>query len=182
MTEDIAELILEHGEDIFPYLRIRAEYCKNGSKGKVLLDSSPDLAILERGGFIKTEEKDGFVEVTVYDTPERWLYQPKELKKKIKEREEYIPKALAELVEMVGYPLDWLKNPAKYRSLFIRAKNKHGYQVIKRVAEDALNKDVEVSLPALLSDKGFHFYQNLPEKPTFQDRTTASDYKEEQIF
>lgn len=185
MTDDIATLILEHGESIFPYLKIRAQYAKEGRRGKVVVDTDENLTLLERSGFVKVNKLSTGYEVTLYEDESRWLYQPKNKKRKRAEDKPFIPPKLEELAELVGYPDDWQKNPGKYRSLYlkttqIRATHPELVSLVNKLKE----KKIEVTLPSLLSERGFKFYSSVSNKKTVthEDRVAAADYSEDQAF
>jgi hypothetical protein len=180
MDDEIADLILEHGEAIFPYLELRARYFKEGSKGRIPVSENPNLQLMERSGFIELEKNGDKLLAVLYNTPDRWLYQPKEKQRKTKEKEEYIPKELEKIAELIGYPDDWFKNPGKYRSLWFTARGKHSEMI--NIAEKVKEKEIQVELQVFLSFAGFNSIKKIVNKNAFQDRVQSADYSEDQLF
>jgi hypothetical protein len=160
MEDRLAELILEHDVILFPYLKMRAMYAKKGKNGKFKClateFSMETLELFYNSGYIRYDSSDDvYVEILLREDG-RWLCDPPETRSFVrKEAEEYIPKDLIKLAEIVGYPVDWANKPGKYRKLFFTLTNKHDEGTILSVAKFMKEAEPEWDLSNLLTTSYF---------------------------
>ena len=189
LRDEIKDLINQHGLEIWPYLQIRALHKKGYSvqltEGQI---EKEELDKLERSGFIKCEKSGKQIDVLIAQN-ERYLYQPPETPKyKRKVEVEYIPPLLEELGEIVGYPLDYVKNIGKYRKLLKGLTNQYTNDIIIKVAKFLEKKQPELSMNALLTRKWFKVFKKQMENPSKYEeykilgRVESANYGEEQPF
>jgi hypothetical protein len=120
MNKLLCELILEHGQDIFPYLYVRAK-CETFNLDKVAIEYPEiDYSVFERTGLLRVEGSD-----LVLREDGRWLCDPPEVKTATKKQSKvpYIPQIVQQLANIIGHPMDWAKNPQRYNGQ---------YQAVKR--------------------------------------------------
>ena len=161
MDDGLADLVLEHGVDLFPYLQMRAKYAKAGKNGVVVVRQADytmeTLDLFRDSGFIRYDYSHDsmLVSVTLREDG-RWLTDPPEVRKYTrKEKEEYIPKELEALCEMVGYPVDWATKLGKYRSLFFSLTASYDMDIIFSVAEFMRDNEPEWTVTQLLTKSFF---------------------------
>jgi len=143
------------------------------NSGFIRYDISPDFLIIQ-----VTLREDG-----------RWLCDPPEIRTIVrKEREEYIPKELIQLAEIVGYPIDWANKPGKYRKLFSSLTSIHDVGIIFSVAEYMRDVEPEWDLSNLLTTSYFsqiksEISKSEKKSPELKYRSrTDIDYTKEQPF
>jgi len=152
MDKDVAKLIDNYGQDIFPYLRLRAAF----SLGKQLPDlGEGELESLETSGFIS---RNGSNVILCKD--DRWLYQPPEVKQRIS-KDKWVNPKIEELASIIGYPDDWQHKQGKYLKMYSVAVKKYSHEVIMEVAQYLKKEDDdEVTLTRLLTDSWFRKYKH----------------------
>lgn len=154
MLDKLYQLILEHGERIFPYLEIRALHSTEGDGHEVKITadkySTRTLDQIADIGFIRYSVcGSGKLVVTVsegsiFNEDFRFLCDPPVIQKKVqkrvaarrnKEARDEPNRELVALVSKAGYPSDWVKSQNKYKHLFRTCVKKHGLETLKGFAE-----------------------------------------------
>jgi len=178
----LADLILEHDTEIFPYIKLRALYAKAKTdifKVEHAQISAEVINSLQISGLVKqTEKHDSFSMVTVLEQGKLMGYPKSKEPKKVKVRKEYIPQGLSALAEISGYPDDWEKNTGKYRSLYFSMVKKYPQPIMESVAQWTKKRHPEYKLNVILTDSWFHSLKSKMEAPqtTEKGRETSSGY------
>lgn len=180
MDSILAGLILEHGEQLLPYLKLRAYYVKNFNLGDRMptpdIISKSDIETLRVSGFIKEDSG----EITIFEN-DMWMGYPKEyIPKEKEEKEEYIPEQLEFLANQLGHPVDFYKNIGKYRKLYSLMIKKRSEEDIKQVVVCFLEeKQPDWDLRMILSDKSFNILLRKSRQP---DKYQEWDRQEQEYF
>lgn len=182
----LADLILEHGDAIYPYVKLRALHLKQRGGdyvevGKYQEISTSQLHALKVSGYVEYEsqekirlKKDG-----------KFLGYPEETVVYIRESEQYVPKELEKLTDIMGYPGDWEKNIPKYRKLYMSLASKVPSPIIESVAIWVAKEHSDYQLNLFLSEKCFRSLRSKMESPKSVktlSRTEASSYGEYTSF
>lgn len=134
MDKELAKLVIEHKEDLFPYLLIRSHYVY---EGKVTKDAANEeigqekLSILQDSGFIKV--LDGEV---LFEDEDGWFYLPR-TRRRPQRKQSNFDKQIDALARIVGIPPDLESQRGKYRSLYRKLLNEgYSYGKIETIAYD----------------------------------------------
>lgn len=189
MDREIKDLINEYGEDIFPYLKIRAKHTQGLT---ILIEkdfiSDEEIHTLCDSGFIRCADSDDNLLITLAETDERWLYQPKNQRVyERKDKTSYVPQNLIDLAEIVGYPVDWVNKSGKYLKNFNLLTSKVDLSIIKQVAKFTKETYPEYDLNTFLTNSWFLSLKSQMENPNKQTevggRVSSANYNEEdQLF
>lgn len=165
MNKEIAKLIKDHGESIFPYLKLRSAFTLGTDLEGIISDQ--DAEDLEVSGFITTNP------ITLFEG-QNWLYTPPEAKIKVK-KEPWIKREVVELAEIVGYPDDWHKDK-KYLTIYMKIIKSTPHNKLLQIANYLQKEQVEgATLGRLLTERWIKKYtrdmQDLESLNLTQDRT-----------
>ena len=138
--------------------------------------SDQQLSDLEVSGFIKIEDNDIHLKENG-----RWLCDPPEVKiRERKQSEDWIPTGLVQLVDIIGRPLDWIKNPKRYRQQYLNIKKKYSDNQLQEFANKIKDKvhivfDRENALGQFLSDRGIDMIKDYkpPKNKRLSDDNTG---------
>ncbi len=160
MLDTIYNLILQHGEAIFPYLEIRALHSTKGEGHEITipaekyktrtLDQIADIGLIRvvtcGDGMLKISVSEG----SIFNEDFRFFCDPPAVQKKVKKRlnsrrfvegNDSASKDLVDLVSKAGYPSDWVKSQNKYKHLFRTCVKKYSLATLKGFAEYLSNFD-----------------------------------------
>ena len=171
MSPEIAKLIIDYGESIFQYLRLRAGFSLN-NKLDVTIINQKDLDDLVISGFILKENGEYIIR------KDDWVYLPPQPPTK-KEQEQYIPKALVKLAETVGYPGDWGHQIKKYRARYFSMKKEFGDQELQETAEWVKEKYKEHNIQQLLTKTWYLGFRGEMRKSKEANKPKAKPVHEE---
>lgn len=150
MQNKLYELILDHGNDIFPYLEILAKHNKDGIKHEVVIEiekyDARTLDSLANIDLIRYVVSGSTYVITVsegdiFNDDFRFFCMPKKskVKQKIQSRrrtgDDEMPQEICDVVSKAGYPSDWVRNPNKYKTLYYNSCRIFGKKTIKDFAE-----------------------------------------------
>lgn len=182
MDKYLAELVLEHDLEIFPYIKLRALFAKaREDVFRVDYDqlSAQTLKSLEISGLVKQIEKhEAYALVTLVEQGKLMGYPKQKEVKKVKRRNDYIPRGLTTLAEICGYPDDWEKNTGKYRALYFAMVKNYPQPLMESVAQWTKKRHPEYKLNVILTATWFHSLKSKMESPNSQaqGREAASGY------
>lgn len=186
MDKDLADLIEQYDEEIFPYLKLRSLYTLRGKNDIVTINVSEipqeSLEDLKISGFVNTNSPDSKGDMIVQLSLDgRWLYQPPEIVRKTKEKSAYIPKGLEKLAETLGYPDDWEHKLSKYVGLYINLSKLYPPYLIQSVAEWTKKNNATYTINVILTKDWFKSLKHKMENPKqlrHYDRVAEENYNE----
>ena len=134
MDKELAKLVIEHKEELFPYLLIRSHYTYSGKvkedDAKFLIGKE-NLSILTDSGFIKLS--DGEV---LFEDEDGWFYLPR-TRRRPQRKQSNFDKQIDAVARIVGIPTDLESQRGKYRSLYRKLLDEgYSYGKIETIAYD----------------------------------------------
>ena len=186
----LADLVINHGKDIFLYLSFVSQVTIMGSDQLEISENEVDekeLKNLQRSGFIKYNRV-GTKFIVFLKEEGSWIKMPPEIKRKEKKRqEEYIPQGLDTIAKTLGYPIDWRSNRVKYFTQYHRLLKKYSQNELENLASFVADEFPDCDLQGFISQKSINFYRDQQKNPkkisdNVADRAEQSDYSAEQPF
>lgn len=148
MDRHLARLVLEYGEEIFPYIKLRSYYAIYETVPQEVardLVGDQTLSDLLVSGYVAVDNGN-----LVFQDGDRWLYEPPPVRPRPKPDSNF-DKQLDRIANLAGYPIDYHQNYGKYRKLYADRYREYGFDRIETIAYD--NRGVGLKL--LLSKRGF---------------------------
>jgi hypothetical protein len=183
MDKRLAELILEYGEELSPYLKLRAKYIFDGVNDSVTVNDTDidekELKIFKESEFIDYEiHKDKYV-VKMKDG-ERWLCDPEDIGEvKIRRTEEYVPKDLIDIIQLIHIPDDWGHSLPKYRKLHKIFKDKYSQEELIKIATYVKYNFPDVTLRQFFSNSFLSMVKINMETPLYNSIDRGAEYRED---
>lgn len=189
IDEYLADLICQHDERLYPYLKIRAIHAKSGGGESVIIDKHSglfmsDLKAIKITGLIKFENTDWPVLVRLMEDGKYLGYPEKTVSTHV-DSKQYVPRDLQKLVEILGYPGDWEKNIPKYRKLYTGLASEVPSPIIESVAIWTAREYPDYELNMFISRQCFSSLRSKMEAPKSAktlSRTEASGYDNQDSF
>jgi len=188
MNKHLAKLILEYGEEFYPFLRLLALHTVN-----VSFDDSFDPKKFDTFSW-DSESVDAIVhsDLAEYDgekirlTKEgRYLFEPVEMSKVERKETNYIPKDLEQLAKEVGMPPDFYSNTGKYIKLFRTITKSYNEQQIEKTKNYFIKiKEPEWDLKLFLTNQAFNNFFKLSYRQPDSAATSREEgeYYDDQSF
>lgn len=185
MNKNLAKLINEHGDDLMPYLKLRAKYVTDYCLGDTMPSdavegvSKAQIKALSRTGLVKIKDAG----ITLHDG-ERWHCDPPVIKSAYVRKSprasglDIYPAELVDLANLLGAEPDFATNTGKYLTIYNRFKSaNHKKQDIDKAIEFLKKQRDEgnkvTTLNGFLSTRGFNYILSLmknKESEKFSDR------------
>lgn len=187
-SKHLAKMILEHGADLVPYLKLRAMYELQNQPLQIkvplrdmTLAEIKAITISGLAELVSNSEDTAIVAIT---SDNRYMGFPIESEKAAPTIEEpKIPYGLTKLVEILGYPIDWEKNTNKYSIIYYSRVKKYDLKEMVQVAEWAVNNQEKISLNALFTEAWYASLKHKMEhRPKILDRVSSSNYDDEEAL
>lgn len=184
----LADLILEHGDDLNVYLRLLAISVRDGNmRVRVPEDvNGSDIKNLVRSGFLVEDSKEPeYVQLGDAD----YHCKPKAIRKVVRKESQphYVPLELDAVAKNIGYPIDWMSNRGRYLAQYHRVIKKVGKEELLAVSKYISDNKIPCPLSFFLSENGHSKYKQMMLNPPkvdekYQDRVKEDDYDAEQSF
>ena len=158
MDKILANRLLDHKEDLLPYLLLRAKCAQEMTQKLIRTDlqglvSDEDLQILETSQYVEIEGDN-----ILLGDGDRWLIDPPEIKRRERKNYDWVPPMLEKIAKDLGYPVDWSNKKGKYLKLFTTLKKNYTEDQIEKANKFAQQNDPQCGLNKFLTQSFFKGY------------------------